>query len=76
MKLSNNSLCQTLPHPGLNDAQSIALEFFATGCLVLVNCGCADARNAKNGAPNSLKFAATILALSLAVVRINDCFNH
>lgn len=65
--------CCTTPRPDLTDVQSVAMEFFATSFLVMMVCACSDSRNSDKADSTPLKFACTILALSVAVVSTIQC---
>lgn len=57
--------CVTQPHANINLAQAVAVEFLATGVLILVVCGVWDPRNAKHHDSVAIKFGLTIATLAL-----------
>nr|AHI85747.1 aquaporin 2D [Lygus hesperus] len=62
-----SDMCVTQPHDNLTGYQAAGIEFVATMALIFLVCGLSDPRCAARQDSVPLKFAALLIALSLAV---------
>ncbi|XP_013190333.2 aquaporin [Amyelois transitella] len=61
-----NEICLTLPHPNLNQYQTLGVEVILSAALSLINCALWDPHFSKNQDSAAIKFGLTVVVLSLA----------
>lgn len=66
MDVTVNGICLTVPHPGLNDTQTLAIETILTGTLCFLCCALWDPVNNQKQDSAAIKFGFAIMGLSVA----------
>lgn len=64
--------CMIRPNPEMKIGQSLAIEYIATTCLVLICCGVWDKRNTQFMDSLTLRFGLALTALVVILVSLNE----